>query len=205
MRAGSAVAKSLIAGYLAMVLTPIHGAPVTVTFEETGIPVPAIAVTPVSQIGDAIFTGLRVLDASNLFGSINLSVSSPNAAYFGPNDVVTLSLVDGALFEFESVYFGATHTDGAGFILQGWREGQPVYNGSATSPQLAPGLHTFGWADIDMLVMKSTPFLSGYNMADNLSYSVAQIPEPPQWLIMLTGIGLLVGAVRLRCLSSSAG
>ena len=139
-----------------------HATPTTITFEEAGIPVPANFVT-VDQIGDMAFTGLGVFDASNLYGHIDLSVSSPNAALFGPLDTLTAQLTNGGLFDFVSAAFGSTH--GARFALQGLRQHAIVYSVNVDSPRLVPQQTRFDWTDIDELSIQSSYYFTGYNVS----------------------------------------
>jgi hypothetical protein len=168
----------------------------TITFEEAGLPFPGPSGSAVSQVGDLGFTGLRIVDASNLFGHINLSQSFPNAADFGPNDVLSATLIAGRRFDFLSAYFGSTH--GSSFSLTGWRDGVSIFSATAASPQFTPLLFQADWTSIDKLTIQSAYFLSGYNMMDNLSYSTAPVPEPSILFLMLAGVGLIGIACRKR-------
>lgn len=160
----------------------------TVTFEEVGIPVPAASIVSVDQVGPMTFGSARILDASNLYGHVDLSVSFPNAVYFGPNETVYAALSDGRRFDFLSAYFGATHTDGAGFQLRGFRDGHLVYSASAPSAQLHPSKFMADWTDIDRVSIQSNFFSSGYNMMDNFVYRVTAVPEPSSLIIFGGGL-----------------
>jgi hypothetical protein len=155
-----------IAIVLLLTLSALPAWSSTITFEEPDVPVPGPSGVTVSQIGDLAFTGLRVLDASNLFGHINLSQSFPNAADFDPNGIVNVTLAAGGQFDFVSAYFGSTHV--SGFSLTGWRNGISVFTATASSPQFTPLLFQADWAAIDKLTVQSAYFLTGYNMMDNL-------------------------------------
>jgi hypothetical protein len=190
-----------VALMLLIAFSPLRAFSTTITFEEPGLPQPGPSGSMASQIGELAFTGLRILDASNLLGQ-NLSRSFPNAADFGPTDIVNVTLVSGGQFDFLSAYFGSTH--GSGFSLIGWRNGISVFTATAASPQFTPLLFQADWTSIDKLTIQSAYFLSGHNMMDNLSYSTVPVPELPMAPLMLAGIGLLRIAYRRRIAKAGA-
>lgn len=157
----------------------------TITFDEPTIVVPAGTVLPVSQIDDLVFAGLRVFDASNLYGHLNLAASGVNAAYFGPLQSVIVTAADGSSFDFNSAFFAASH--GASFTLRGISGGVIQYSSSAST------LFEANWINIDTLIIQSSFFDTGYNVMDDLSYtpSISQVPLPPTYVLMLTGLGLV--------------
>lgn len=123
--------------YAALVFTGLVNSSIaasnTITFDEPGIVVPQGAVVSVSNIDNLAFGGLRVFDASNLYGHIDLAVSGTNAAYFGPSDTLAASMTNGGTFDFNSAYFGSTN--GASFTLQAFKAGTLAFSGTANSPQ----------------------------------------------------------------------
>lgn len=128
----------------------------TISFDEPGVVIPPGAVVSVASIDDLAFGGLKVFDATNLYGHINLAVSGTNAAYFGPSDILTVSMTNGGSFDFKGAYFGSTH--GASFTLQGFKAGTLAFSGTANSPQFTPAQFIANWTGIDFLAIQSVYF-----------------------------------------------
>ena len=173
----------------------------TVTFDNVG-PLPRQGFT-ISNIDGLAFTspllnGVYVIDASNLYGHINLAQSGANAASLDNGPPLTIQLLGGGAFTFDSVYFGSTHAlnETQSFQVRGYRSGQQVYS-STVSAWNSPHLFSANWTNIDALSVKWSGSI-GYGVMDTLSYSTSSVPLPAAvWLFGSGSLGL-IGIARKR-------
>jgi len=143
---------------------------------------------------------LLVLDASNLYGHIDLARSPNNGLDIG-GSVYSFTLASGGTWDFLGASFGATH--GALVQLFGVRNGTQVFSASLTAGFQRPEFFEFDWQGIDGLAVTAT-LGTGYAVMDDLTFSVsspALVPEPSVLLMLAAGGLLMSGRLRRAAVS----
>jgi hypothetical protein len=109
-------------------------------------------------------------------------------------------------FNFDSAYMSAAWYNGLTVDIKGYRNGV-VVNSTTTGPlSFSTALQTFNWTNLDKVLFQSNQSSgvaidnqSTYNRAfvmDNLS--IAAVPEPETYAMLLVGLGLIGGIARHR-------
>lgn len=186
---------------LSSLIIPSTGMAQTITFEEVGV-VSGNGVS-IGQIGDMTFyngTGSWVIDASNLFSAgLDLTHSPKNALALGPLEKHYMQLVGGGLFNLESAYFGVTHPSGNnGFTVEAWRSSSKLFSRNIYDIGQSATLISFGWNDIDRVILSANMYSSGFNVVDDITYSVASVPIPAAFWLFGSGLIGMLGFMRRR-------
>src|ERR1051325_9315512 len=124
-----------------------------ITFEEVG-PLPIGQNDFTAQIDGVNFSpSINVINASNLFGHLDLAASAFNAGSLSPGISYSIELDGGGFFSLESAFFGMTHPFEAGSFVgdevDGWRGTTQVFNQTFTPPQ-SPTQHFFDYGLVDL-------------------------------------------------------
>ena len=198
----------VVIALLSSLVVPNKGLAETITFEEVGEITSGYVYT--TQIGDMVFQnniggtgnppGIGIINASNLFSAeLNLTHSPSNAAALSPTVRYSMQLVNGGLFDLEYAYFGVTHPNGNnGFTVEAWRGSSLVFSRNIGDIGQSATLISFGWSEVDKVIFGANMFSTGFNVVDDLTYSVASVPIPAAFWLFGSGLIGMLGFMRRR-------
>jgi hypothetical protein len=119
--------------------------------------------------------------------SDSLVVSPANAVGLSGDSPYSISLIDGGLFNFQGVYFGAVNS-GTSVDVSGYGSNGQIYTDSISiGNSEIPVWFNANWNDVVRIKIERGFVLYGFTTLDNFTYSVVPIP-PSVWLF---GSGLL--------------
>ncbi|MEN3364625.1 MAG: hypothetical protein V7606_1899 [Burkholderiales bacterium] len=115
-----------------------------------------------------------------------------------------LSMSRGSLFDFAGAYITAAWNVNEKVTVEGWRDGALEYTSTIEASYPGPVHYDFGFNNINRVVFRSLPedgvhvgsSGAAHIVIDNITYSVAPVPEPSTWLLL--GFGTLALLARRR-------
>ena len=123
-------------------------------------------------------------------------VSSPNVAFNGFGNSASFS--SASTFTFNSAYFTGAWNDGLTINVTGSYNGTQLYSTSFMVDSNNPSYEVFNWSNIDKVLFSSTGGTNaGYGgsgtqfVMDSLAVNVHAVPEPPDFGIMVLGLGMI--------------
>ena len=139
-------------------------------------------------------------------GWANGTVSPSNVAY-NDSGIAQVAVISASLFDFNGAYLTSAALDGLSIEVNGFREGDSLYDEIRSFDTAAPTFSSFNYLGIDALVF--TPFFGDINnpeycfacfAMDNFTFNepFSEVPESSTMGLLATGLLGMMRGVRRR-------